>query len=71
MVVVGSRARACESEKREDREIHTRRSTLEEHESMKAMKVPRLNMAIPRPASERMEMDFSTIFGMETFHLQK
>ncbi|URE23038.1 hypothetical protein MUK42_15765 [Musa troglodytarum] len=26
-------------------------------------------MAIPRPASESMEMDFSTTFGMEMFHL--
>lgn len=31
---------------------------------------PRLNMAIPSPASERMEMDFSTIVGMETCHLR-
>ena len=26
-------------------------------------------MAIPRPASESMEMDFSTTFGMVMFHL--
>uniref|UniRef100_J3L2A5 Uncharacterized protein n=1 Tax=Oryza brachyantha TaxID=4533 RepID=J3L2A5_ORYBR len=30
---------------------------------------PRLNMAIPSPASERMEMDLATIAGMETCHL--
>lgn len=26
-------------------------------------------MAIPRPASDKMEMDFSTIFGIATCHL--
>nr|CAB3451058.1 unnamed protein product [Digitaria exilis] len=31
---------------------------------------PRLNMAIPSPASDRMEMDFRTIAGISKFHLQ-
>ena len=31
---------------------------------------PRLNMAIPSPASDRMEMDFATIVGMEMCHLR-
>jgi len=31
---------------------------------------PRLNMAIPSPASERMEMDLATTAGMEMCHLQ-
>ena len=30
---------------------------------------PRLNMAIPSPASERMEMDLATTAGMEMCHL--
>lgn len=32
--------------------------------------VPRLNMAIPSPASERMAMDLATTAGMEMCHLQ-
>jgi hypothetical protein len=30
---------------------------------------PRLNMAIPSPASDRMEMDLTTIAGISMFHL--
>ena len=32
---------------------------------------PRLNMAIPSPASDRMEMDPRTIAGIVKFHLQQ
>lgn len=31
--------------------------------------LPKLNMAIPRPASESMEMDLAMMAGMLTFHL--
>jgi hypothetical protein len=31
---------------------------------------PRLNMAMPRPASERIEMDLRMIAGISKFHLQ-
>lgn len=31
---------------------------------------PRLNIAIPRPASESIEIDCLTIAGIPTFHLQ-
>ena len=31
---------------------------------------PKLNMAIPSPASDRMEMDFATMAGISTCHLQ-
>lgn len=32
--------------------------------------LPKLNIAIPSPASDSMEIDFSIIFGMLTCHLQ-
>lgn len=32
--------------------------------------IPRLNIAIPRPASDKMEMDPFTIDGISMFHLQ-
>jgi hypothetical protein len=35
-----------------------------------AMKSPRLNMAIPSPASERMEMELATMAGMLMWNLQ-
>lgn len=31
--------------------------------------LPKLNMAIPRPASESMEMDLAMMAGIVTFHL--
>jgi hypothetical protein len=36
-----------------------------------AMKSPRLNMAIPSPASERMEMELATMAGMLRWNLQQ
>lgn len=32
---------------------------------------PKLNMAIPRPASDKMEIESSIIFGIATWHLQQ
>jgi hypothetical protein len=37
---------------------------------VKARYRPRLNIAIPNPASDRMEMDFRTMAGISKFHLQ-
>ena len=39
------------------------------HESMKYDYSPKLNMAIPRHASDSIEIDFSRIFGIATCHL--
>lgn len=33
--------------------------------------LPRLNMAIPRPASDKMDMDLATMAGITTPHLQR
>lgn len=33
--------------------------------------VPRLNMAMPRPASDKIDIDPFTIDGISIFHLQK
>lgn len=32
---------------------------------------PKLNMAIPRPASDKMEIESSIIFGIDTCHLEQ
>lgn len=34
------------------------------------LNIPRLNMAIPRPASDKMDMDFAIIAGISIPHLQ-
>lgn len=34
-------------------------------------RIPRLNMAIPRPASDRREIDLAITAGISTFHLQR
>jgi len=31
--------------------------------------IPRLNIAMPRPASDKIDMDRATIAGITTFHL--
>ena len=34
------------------------------------MGIPRLNMAIPRPASDKMDIDLAMIAGISISHLQ-
>jgi hypothetical protein len=51
---VASRSSEEEAERREGFQIHG----------------PRLNMAMPSPASERIEMDLRMIAGISKFHLR-
>lgn len=39
--------------------------------SISVFSLPRLNMAIPRPASDKIAIDFATIAGISTCHLTK